>query len=524
MNARRSMPVLLAAFAAAACTNPPPAAVTPASSAATSAPTAAATSAPVVFEDPSEGSDIVQFHPVVKIYSLIDVVPTDGGVEIRLGSDPGGGSIGTYRYVPIVRGLPDLDQETSPIIYVNTASQASVQLAGKRPSLFYHASAGFRSAPTDSYQALDANGVWQYVSGAGDGIGVGLFVWSNDRLLEWRESLFEERSEMDLSLLPQLRVARGDGEAPSIPAALSKRLKKEGFYVQTLTALRTGEVVAAGTLTDESKIGFLVWRDKLRSPEYTTAPGDAALRQEPGPEILGGDSLSSVRVRFGDGVYKMDGSAWVVESTVPKGGLPDVWFGRPLVLSDGKLAHARMVEKGPWKKLSVEGNTDDRTFVVDASGVIWTTDDDTLLATKPPASPQKDITEEDIVRRRKASLLKGGSPDATGAPPSDYTPTKCSRYVVVLEEGKIPPSDTGDYPAVRSALKGHIELAKARLAVVRERDSQFLVAQVDDEKLAEQLVSVVGKALKRARVRKLCAEPSVRRELALDFATGEILK
>lgn len=530
-------PAVLAAAALMGCGGPPPAATTPTSQV---TPAPAPTAAPTAVAEPAppDGEPVVRLHPVAQIYSLIDVAATDGGVEVRLGHDPGGGQIGRYRYAPIVNGVVDLDQETAELTYANTASQASVRLAGKRPDLVYHAASGFRSSAVDNYLTLRPDGTWiGFSAGEAPGIGVGIFSWSQDRLLEWREPLMEERSDSSATphLLPGLRALRGaDKEAPSIPAALKKRLQKEGFYLSTLTAFRTGEVIAAGLVSsDATKLGTLLWRDKLRSPDYFTTPVDAGKEEPPDPVILGGDSLANVRLRCGDRVMKLDGTSWVLESTVADEGLPEVWFGAPQVMATDHGAFARMAAGSPWMPLAltrpegtevIAGDTTGLTFVVDSSGVIWTTIDDLLFSSKPPASGQIEITEAELVKRRKASILRGGSADATGQDPGAGAVGKCTTHYVLLDQMAIPATDTTDYPTIRSALKGHPELGKVRLVVSREKGQQLFGAQAEDEKLASQLAALVQKSVKGAPVRSMCAEPTVLRQVKIDFATGEILK
>ena len=524
-------------MALAGCGSPPPPASTPTPTVKIGPPTpvasGVATAEPAA--PPSEAA--ITLYPVAKIYSLLDITETEGTIEVRTGYDPGGGIIGYYRYTPIVNGAVDFSQETDEVSYVNTASEASVQLAGKRPDLFRHAASGFRSAASDSYFALGRDGTWSGVSVAeGDAIGVGIYTWSQDRLLEWRQSFLMGGEPQDAgeapNVLPHFRVLRGsDKEAPAIPAALQKRLRKEGYYSTTLKVFRTGEVVSVGTITTtETKIGTLLWRDKPRSPEFFTTEIVDASRPE--PRFLGGDSLANVRLLYGDQVLKLDGTSWAADGKLDDRGLPDVWFGAPLVMSGKDGMFARMAAGAPWTRLAakteeetvmIPGGTD-VAIAVDASGVIWATLGEQLFSSKPPASGPVVITEEDLVKRRKASIVLGGSYDATGEEPGSTWTRKCTTHHVVLDKMPIPSADTTDYPAIRKALKGHPELATVKLVVSREKGHQYLGAQTADEKLAEKLAAVVKKGVKGARVATLCAEPKVVREIKIDFTTGEVVK
>src|SRR5262245_51594269 len=191
-------PAILAGTALTACTAPPPPVITPTPQAtpepkpaatpeppAPAAPTATAAAAAPPAAPAAES--VVRMYPVAHIHSLLDVTSTEGGVELRLGEDRGAGSVSKYRYVPIVNGPPDLEQHTSELTYVNTSSQASFALEGKRPDLLYHDASGFRSAAVDHYWTLGANGTWKtFSSGRASGVGMGIFSWSKDRLIEWR--------------------------------------------------------------------------------------------------------------------------------------------------------------------------------------------------------------------------------------------------------------------------------------------------------------------------------------------------
>lgn len=475
---------------------------------------------------PAIVGSVVKMYPVVSIYSLIDVVPADGTVEIRLGHDPGGGMIGEYSYVPIVNGAPDLEQESETRSYVNTASGGLVEIAGKRPDLVYHAVSGFRSAATDNgYLVLGPDQMWKGLSvGPASGLGAGIYSWSKDRLLEWRRPSIHDIGE---TLLPELRVLRGaDTEAPTIPKATARSLVKEGFFLTTLRVLRTGEVIASGTVTDTKKIGTLLWRDDVKTPTYFVTEVDPGAEDSPGLEILGGTSLANVRLRFGDSVMKLDGNSWQVESTVAKGALPDVWFGAPLVMSNEKgVAFARVAEGSPWTPIEVVAEeVDSQSFAVDAAGVIWKTEDQMLLSSKPRGAPLPEITEEALVERHKKSVLRGGSHDATGEAPTTFGTRTCRMYYVLLDQSPIPASDTGDYPRIRGALKGHTEFAKVKLIVSRERGIQLFGAQTADEDTATKLAALVSKSVKGSKATSMCAEPPVHREIKVDLTTGDALK
>jgi hypothetical protein len=460
----------------------------------------------------------MKLHRVQHIWSLFEVVATEGTVELRLGYDPGGGQIGSFRYVPLVGGVAQIAEETSEVSHADTTG-GILEIAGKRPNLVLHIASGFRSAAVDGYMVLGEDNRWESTLGynpPGNGTGMGLSTWSGGRLLEWRQPPNDDSSP---ARLPMFGVARGTPkEAPSIPRAMAKRLEKEGFYLETYKAFANGEIVAVGRLTSAKSFGTIVWKDKPAEPTYAVTEPKQALTADTELTVLGGNSLADVRLRVGDSVMGWGGAAWAEESTVPKGGLPDVWFGTTLVIQDKAGTHLRFTKDGAWR--SLPGQPD--SIVVDAAGVVWATVGEMLISSKKLPAPLPDVTEQDIVSGRKASILRGGSRDATGKDATEYS-SKCSMHYVLLEQ-RTGTSDTDDYAAIRKAVTGHDEFAKAKFIVSRERGKQFFGALLADDKVADSLVTVVGKAIKGSAVRSLCAEPAAVREVKIDLATGSLLK
>lgn len=489
------------------------------------------------------GVPTIPMYPVIRIYSLMDVTATNiGSVEVRLGYDPGGGAMGRFRYAPIVNGAPDLEQETSLKFHADTAGGDYQHLVGSRPKLMYHQVSGFRSAAGDSYEALDATNRWQRfdpsVSRAGaSGLGLGIASWSNDRLLEFRGADPYEAATAGFRL-PRMRVLSGTGSAaPSLPKNLEARLSAEGFVSTTFTAFRTGEVIVVGT--SAGSFGTLLWRGEASKPKYFVA--DAPHWKEAALQILGGDSLETVRLRVDHQVMRLSGSSWVTESTVATGELPDVWFGNTLVMQKGATLYARLAAGGPWLPIE-EGSEQARTraaigwslgaavgepteIAVDRFGTIWKVDGDLLLSNKKTDLQLKDVTEADLVKARKASLLRGGSNDATGTNPSGYYNAACSMWYVLLDEIAETAADTKDFPKIRAILKGHLEYASARFIVSREKGRQFFGALVGpDDSQVQQLRDLIGKASKGGAPDWFCAEPAAVREVKIDLKTGAVVK
>jgi hypothetical protein len=344
-------------------------------------------------------------YPVVKIESLIDVRATEDGIELRLGSDPGGGQVGKFRYAALVNGVPDLGSQTEEIYFANTAAFGGHGLHGKRPNLIYHAFSGFRAVAKDSYKVLDAKGHWQaFAEASTPGAGIKVDRWSKDRLLELRGPHPQEILEGSDPIVPSLRVLQGsDKAAPSIPKNLERRLKKEGFLVKDFMAFSTGEVLAVGWLSHAKGIGTLLWKENLREPKYYVAE-EEPVTEESEFWILGGDSLASMRMLIDDRVMSFNGSAWILERTVPKGSPPDVWFGSTRLDSTDEGVFARLAADAPWRRIEKLAKSDvEESYAVDPSGTIWKTEDDLLLSSAAPPKQFADITEEDLAKARKAN-------------------------------------------------------------------------------------------------------------------------
>jgi hypothetical protein len=487
-------------------------------------PTVAATSTEAALSDTAT----IPMYPVVRVYSLFEVVSTEGGIELRVGWDPGGGSPGHFRYVPLVSGVPDFEQETQEIFHADTTG-GSIELVGKRPELLYHVVSGFRSSASDNYWLLRPDNRWSVGALPSlPGLGKAIQRWSKDRWLEWRGPDPRASAGTDVATsLPSFRVVLGpdkDKEVPSLPGSLEKRLRHEGFRQETATIFRSGEVIVVGTLTEKDRIASLSWTDNPKEPRYFVAevPG---VSEDSELEILGGDSLSAVRLRVDNRVMKLEGGAWAVESTVPKDGLPDVWFGSTLLRRVGTTMFARLAAGAPWKPVGGVANPKDvdQYYAVDSEGVIWKTEDDLLLSSKPPAKQLPDVTEEALVKARKASILRGGSDDVTGAAPTGGS-THCSMSYVLLDESPEKAVEGSDYSQIRSVLRGHSEFAKARFVVSREKGFQFFGALLPEEADASKLEDLVKKKVKSSGARVLCADPPGAQELKIDLATGSVVK
>ena len=512
----------------AACSSTPPASGTPVPGGTQPAvPTASAAPTAVVPPD-AAGVGTIAMYPVQRVYSLFDLQATEGTIELRLGTDPGGGAVGSFRYAPIVRGAPAVDQESDPVDHTNTASYGLLEIVAKRPGLLMHKVTGFRSAGEDSYEMLGADNRWSTTDGYGEpGYGTGILPWSKDRLIEWRRL---RPNEDDMSApgatLPWMRVLRGtDKQAPTLPKALAGRLAKAGFDMETFFALRTGEVLIAGKLTEAKGFGTLLWKDDLKQPQYFVTEGEP-FTDPPEIAFLGGDTLARVRLQVGRQVMKLDGSAWVVESAIGKDELPDVWLGAPMVRQTAAGSFARLAEGAPWRPIQVQGDPAkvEQRAAIDAEGVIWTLEDDLLLSSRRPAAQLPDVTEAELVKARKASILRGGSDDFTGAPPASPMTGKCRMHYVLLDEAPEKAADDKDYPRHRAALKGHAEIAKARFIVTNEKGRVFFGALAGDYDTVAAIQKAVDGGVKGSKTSVLCAEPPAAREIKIDPATGSVVK
>lgn len=495
-------PVLTAALSA----SPPPADSMLAASASAAAPTSS-----------PPRTDVVPMYRVADVYSLIDVVATDGGLEVRLGSDPGGGALGQFRYVPFVNGAFDFARETSDVMFADSTGSGYISISGRRPHLFMHAVAGFRSAATESYSVLSLENDWGSAPVAHmDGLGQGIFTWSEDRLLEFRGPSREQLIEHpEAPQLPEMRIVMGpDKSPPSLPTALRKKLTQAGFQLATFTALETGEVVAVGELTKGEGFGTVSWTRDPKDPDYVVTQASGLISSDD-LHILGGTSMSTLRLQVKDRVMRLEGNVWVEESIIPPNGFPDVWFGRPQIVQREQGPFARTTKGGPWLPLEgyEPGKSDTESTAVDAEGTLWMTVDETLYSSKKPSKTFQ-ITEAALVADRKASLLRGGSTDVTGEPPHAYGVKSCRMHYVLFARSPIE-SAPDDYPKVRAALKGHTELAGAKFIVSREGHYQFFGAQIQDEDAANKLGVFMSKKLGTGSV--YCAEPPHLREIHIDL-------
>ncbi len=476
-------------------------------------------------------------HPVARIYSLIDLWSTGDGVELRLGSDPGGGMHGFFRFVPLSGGVPDFSRETNKESYVNTAilprhnttSGGFIELVGRRPRLVLHKVWGFRSAATDAYSELDDYGQWHLVGYDGEtpDVGFGLAPWSEGRLLEFRSNPQTEEFMGSLVFLPRMRVLGPKAhEAPSVPDVLKQRLEAEGFTMRTFRVLPSGEVVVVGELMLGTGFGTLIWRADLDAPSYTVTAAELAADAE--LSFLGGDSLPALRLAAGDRVMKLAGDGWVEESRVAAGSLPDVWFGAPQLLQREDGVFARFARGGPWQRVGVHSESgEQQSFAMSPDGTLYKTEDDLLLASHKPKKAFYEISEDELVKGRKASVLRGGSDDATGEPANAYSMgmlggATCSMRFVLLHSA--PAGKQGDvYARVVQALQGMTELVNAKFLVSRERGLDLFGVQVSTYELAKEVADRVGSKVAGVMPQHLCAEPTPLRVLKVDLLKGVIV-
>jgi len=470
---------------------------------------------------PAAASELPLFL-VGEIYSLIDLWPTDDGkIELRLGIDMGGGTLGHFRYVQLAGGKPDFETETTEMHFADTSNMGAKMLAGSRPELLYHSVSGFRSGPSDNPYFVLRDGTWtnESVSNA-NGISIGMYRWTKARILEVRNP---DPQVGVFPRVPEFRVLRGaDKDAPAVPRALATRLEGEDFFYDAMRVFPSGEVLVVGKRIAPDTLGMLgmlLWRDQLKQPTYLVSNVEG-VSAETEVAILGGSSLAELRLRVDSRVVRFDGEKLVVESTIAAGKQPDVWFGAPLVREEEKAAFVRLAAKGPWISIPVSTSMYERSIVVDGAGVVWKAEEGKLYASVRPQAPPFQVTEEALVARRKASVRLGGSSDATGEEPAPYNNSKCRMHYVLLDDS---PEATAsqDYPAHRAALKGHRELGAVKLVVSRERGRQYFGALTDDYELGRKLESLIAKRVKASRHEILCAEPAGAVELRFDWATGK---
>jgi hypothetical protein len=451
-------------------------------------------------------------HFVGSVYSLIDLERVGDQLEMRLGIEVGGGARSEYRYLPFVNGAPDFERETAPVYFADTTMHGSVQVAGRRPKLLRHVVSGFRSSAGEYYEELTDAGLWISAGlPAAKGLGAGIAPWSKDRLLELRLPAPEERGELGL-MLPSFRVVRGtDRSVPTMSRAMTARLTADGFKVASFIGFESGEVAVAGRLK-EGGIAVLTWSERLDQPSYavdaTPLADDAELR------FLGGRSLTELRLAAGSRVLRLEGKTLALDSTTLDGAFPDVWFGEALVMKREGRCHARVEPRGAWLPLPVhDTDTDVRSCIVGPDGTIWMTEKDSLYASR--ATPEVfRVTEEQIVERRKKSVLLGGSDDATGAPVWAYPTRTCRKYFIAFDvvTSATAPSD---YAALRAALRGRPELSRPELIVLEEQGFRIAGVATPDWEQSASLRDHVKKVAKPNSDDIVCAEPVALRTLPI---------
>ncbi len=360
---------------------------------------------------------VLKMYPVQKIGLLMDLSSVDGRVELRIGWDPGGGVSGWEAYAPIVNGRPDLEKQTGSFGTATTTATAT-HMHGKRPNLFVHKYSGFRSGPTDSYFEQDGK-TWKPIKpkSAPGALGLNVFSWSDGRLLEWRGTPALAMGLSDaVTVPPRFRVLRGkDKGVPVVSKAIAAKLTAQKFQTASVLALPSGEVVAVGRPAEGVKLVTLLWTDDLNRPKYFESP-EVTAATGLDIELLGGASLSDMRLRVGEELLRLDNVQWKKAGQVTEDEPPDIWFGKPLVYRHAEWdektpSYARLTKSGPWLKIEAHPAETELDIppsnAVDASGVIWRVEAEVLYCSKKPAQELPPITKDQIMAMRK----KLGMPD-----------------------------------------------------------------------------------------------------------------
>lgn len=401
----RPLPFVLALFASVAlgCASAPSASppVAPARGAERATPTTGAVARP---ED-----DVLELHLVGRMHALLDLVPTEGGIELRVGTDPGGGMLGEYSYVPLVGFAPDLERRSEPVSYANTSSFPMVEMVGARPELIRHVISAFRSASSEHYTTLDADGHWQPSPLNGrDDFGAGIEPWNEGKLLELRLPQPETRYELE-SMLPEFRVVRGpEVPVPTIPKALASRLAREGFRTEAFRALESGEVFVVGR-TSAPGLASLAWSEKLDAPVYSA--GEVPLQPDEELHWIGGDTPATLRLGAGLRVLRLERGRWVLESTVAEGELPDLWLGRTTVLWNERGCFVRLREDGAWHAVPTHDPDASLTSCfADRAGTVWVSEGDAIYASRRPPSSFA-VTEAELDERRARAAAPAHAAD-----------------------------------------------------------------------------------------------------------------
>ena len=364
-------------------------------------------------------------HQVAKVQSLVGLVTTEGGIEVRAGYDPGGGVTGSFWFTALVDGQLDLSQQTAEISVGTSSVNRGGGLYGKRPNFLLHRYLGNIGSVDDVYVKLDRKLQWQAlkVPATNDGLAGGLYPWTQGRLLEWRRkvSMAYGVAKQQEVQLPVFRVIQGkDKSVPALTVAQRKRLTKERLFVDAVTVLASGEVLAIGrrhrldpaTKQNVPLAGFvtLLWTKDLRAASlFVNKAADLGSDlYDSKLHFLGGRSLAELRLAAGDQLMRFERDGWKRIEKLSKTSPPDLWFGKPLLYCTQESASgpsgkyfARYSATGPWRPIDDGARCLPDAFAMDKQGVVWCLNEGALYSSRKPERALQTITRADWKASRK---------------------------------------------------------------------------------------------------------------------------
>lgn len=193
--------------------------------------------------------------------------------------------------------------------------------------------------------------------------------------------------------------------------------------------------------------------------------------------------------------------------------------GTPVILfeDDDKRSELLIASNGGWAPLRLDD--DSGFYLLQGPNSLWAISAKGAYRYARPEDPKPGPVDVSAFTTDRARWMRTVVPPFSRKQPGPG----CDHHAVVLYGfTKTTPADY-DFPLTRKALKGHEELAAARLAVVEELDRKYLVALVPQYKAAVAIAKVIEKGVQGSKPQVVCKEPKVLREITFDWKTGAIV-
>ena len=370
-----------------------------------------------------------------------------------------------------------------------------------------------------------------------------LSAWSGGRVLAMGSFGYGQNS---LPYHMEFRVAgaRTSGAMPQ-PRKGKEAWCQAETHAHAFTALASGHVFVLGDLcgVSEDDDGWNArverWApnqtkshvDVLPKPAVGTQLTEKALwGRSPSFVVVGGDVKGGKPY-----LAKFDGAAWATMvapesdllNLVSLAGTDDGALYLVLSSTDdagtgsrGELWHRSL--SGAWDQVPlppVEGKPlmPSQVWVPDGAGDLWVSavggdpkSPSVLLHSGPDTGVFKLPTLDEVADAKSRLRLAGPYEGSCETP-----------FALLLTLSKSTPASF-DFPALRAALKGHVEYAKATFVDFALGKERYLGASVVDARMGKKLVALVKSKIPEATARLVCHDPEPTRTLAIDLATGAL--